>query len=347
MKNAFKTMGFVAIYVFAFVLAFALGVASKFLFSGGFGVNRLHVDWNESVGTVVNDLAYGDGELNKFDLYLPADKTHDGYGLVVYLHGGGFTSGDKRQDASWLRYFTSKGLVAAGINYSLRTKNNSVSISDMTNEIKASMPVVVAEAEKRGYPIKKIAVSGSSAGACLALIYAYRDGRDAPAPIACVMETVGPTTFEPEVWMKRPLASDDDFQKGAAWVQLMTGFEVTEEAMRNGEYKRYIDKISPVALVDESSPPTLCAYGIRDKIVPFASAKLLTDALDQYGIEYDYFEFLHSGHALLNDPEQAEQYLDKLDEYLERHMSIKPKDDNSRDTQQETKSEPSGEHLEQ
>ena len=41
---------------------------------------------------------YGEGEAQKFDLYLPADRSKTTYGLVVYLHAGGFTSGDKKDD---------------------------------------------------------------------------------------------------------------------------------------------------------------------------------------------------------------------------------------------------------
>lgn len=37
------------------------------------------------------DLPYGEGEANRFDLYLPKDNTRETYGLAVYLHAGGFT----------------------------------------------------------------------------------------------------------------------------------------------------------------------------------------------------------------------------------------------------------------
>ncbi len=61
------------------------------------------VNWNDDVGTVYTDLSYGREAANKFDLYLPADNEIKAYGLVVYLHAGGFTSGDKSDDASMLQ----------------------------------------------------------------------------------------------------------------------------------------------------------------------------------------------------------------------------------------------------
>ena len=66
----------------------------------------------------------GEGAANKFDLYVPADKSQDAYGLVVYLHAGGFTGGDKAEDAEMLEWLCSKGYVAAGINYTLFTEEN-------------------------------------------------------------------------------------------------------------------------------------------------------------------------------------------------------------------------------
>lgn len=39
---------------------------------------------------------------NKFDLYVPADRNKDTYGLVVYLHAGGFTAGDRSDNADIL-----------------------------------------------------------------------------------------------------------------------------------------------------------------------------------------------------------------------------------------------------
>ncbi len=83
-------------------LGLVAGVASKFAI-GPAWKNKYQVDWDDSVGRKVSDIPYGDGEANKLDLYLPADASREGYGLVVYLHAGGFTSGDKADDASMLQ----------------------------------------------------------------------------------------------------------------------------------------------------------------------------------------------------------------------------------------------------
>jgi len=43
---------------------------------------------------------------------------------VVYLHAGGFTTGDKADDREMLEWLCGKGYVAAGINYTLRDEEH-------------------------------------------------------------------------------------------------------------------------------------------------------------------------------------------------------------------------------
>ena len=141
-------------------------------------MQKYSVKWSDDLGTKKTDIAYGDGEAEKFDLYLPKDDTKETYGLAVYLHAGGFTSGDKSGDEEMLSWLCSKGYVAAGINYTLRTDTNTASVLTQSNEIKAAMPKVVEAAKEAGYPIDKMTIAGGSAGHALAMIYAYRDGAD-------------------------------------------------------------------------------------------------------------------------------------------------------------------------
>ena len=106
------------IYVVVSLTAFLASVVMKMTADPFHG--KYTVKWDESVGTVYADLSYGEGAANKFDLYVPADSSRDSYGLAVYLHAGGFTTGDKQDDQAMLQWLRSKGYVAAGINYTLR-----------------------------------------------------------------------------------------------------------------------------------------------------------------------------------------------------------------------------------
>ena len=145
----------IGIGILVFILAFGVGVVSKGLIKPAWS-KEYTVQWSDALGTRLSDLSYGEEPANKFDLYLPKDSTKESYGLVVYLHAGGFTTGDKTDDEQMLSWLCSKGYVAAGINYTLRTDDNGKSVLSQSNEIKAAIPVVIEEAEKAGYHIDKM-----------------------------------------------------------------------------------------------------------------------------------------------------------------------------------------------
>lgn len=308
------------IYIGAFIAAFAVSAVIKMTSDPFHG--KYKVEWNDTVGAVYTDLSYGDGEANKFDLYVPADRSWDSYGLVVYLHAGGFTSGDKAGDKEILQWLCSKGYVAAGINYTLRDDAHpEASVYSQSMEIKAAMPVVVAEAEKLGYKIDGMAVSGGSAGGTLALLYAYRDAAEAPVPVKMVFEAVGPASFHHEDWKNYGL--DQNAEAAAGLFSIMSGNTITEEMIAADHYEEQVRDISAYLWVDENTVPTVIAYGAQDKVCPFDSAKHLVNALEQHHVPHEYIECPHSGHALQNDNKLYEQYMDTAVEYLAKYLPVK------------------------
>lgn len=305
------------IYAGAFIVVFAASAIIKMTYNPLSG--EMEVNWTDSVGHVYTDIAYGEKEKHKFDLYVPADNTKKTYGLVVYLHAGGFTTGDKSDDANMLKWLASKGYVAAGINYTLRDENNpKASVYTMSQEIKNSIPVVKAEAEKLGYNLDRMAISGGSAGGTLALLYAYRDADTSPIPVKMVFEMVGPPSFYPEDWTTYGL--DQNPEAAADLFSVMSGNTITTDMIGTASYEEAIKDISPYMWIDENSVPTLVAYGKYDRIAPFGTVKYLINALEENNVPYDYIEFPHSGHGLQNDNKLYVKYIEKMNEYLERYM---------------------------
>ncbi|MBQ8437569.1 MAG: alpha/beta hydrolase [Alistipes sp.] len=284
------------------------------------------MEWSDEVGSTVVDIAYGEHSAHKFDLYLPADSSREKYGLVVYLHAGGFTMGDKSGDKDILQWFCSKGYVAAGINYAIPTDEDTAhNVYSMSLDVQRAMSVVKVEAEKRGYPLDGMIIAGGSAGACLALIYAYRDADSSPIPVKAVISMVGPATFEPAFWMGLDAIdySDEELAEAAAvWLRTMTGDDITPEMMQSGEYLDSQCKISAAMLVTERSVPTLCAYGALDKIVPYKTAEQLISALNRYGVKSDCIVFPRSGHGLHRDKECAKLLYEKIEEYLATYLPL-------------------------
>ena len=309
----------VGVGILVFLLAFAGGVLSKFAITPSWA-RAYSVPWSDELGTLKTDLSYGEGEANKFDLYLPADGTREHYGLVVYLHAGGFTSGDKSGDREMLSWLCSKGYVAAGINYTLRTETNGASVLSQSNEIKEAIPKVIEAAAELGYPIDRMAVAGGSAGHALAMIYAYRDGGEAPAPVVLTFGAVGPASFCQEDWGIFGLDQSEEACAGLFGV--MAGVEITPEKVADGSYREKVKPISAADWVTAQSAPTVVAYGTHDRVQPYLASLRLKTALEENGVDFRYFELPHSGHGLQNDNAIYAQYMEQVEAYLDRYLPV-------------------------
>lgn len=312
------------IYVGTFIVAFVLSAVFKMTYNPT--GKEFTVNWNDSVGTAYIDLVYGEKPANKFDLYVPADNSRECYGLVVYLHAGGFTSGDKADDHETLKWLCSKGYVTAGINYTLFSEENpDANIYTQSMEIKESMPYVIAEAEKLGYHIDQMAVGGGSAGHCLAMLYAYRDADTSPVPVQMVFGAVGPSSFYPEDWSCYGFDQEEDDVKAAAagMFSIMCGTVLTPDMFGTPEYDEAVKSVSALLWVNENSVPSLMAYGTHDKMQPYPASVRLDKALTECGVPHDYIVCEHSGHGLQNDNKEAALYMRKMVEYLDTYMPVK------------------------
>lgn len=317
------------IYAGAFIASFAVSALVK-MKADPFG-GKYAAHWDSSVGTVYTDLAYGDGEANKFDLYVPADSGRENYGLVVYLHPGGFTSGDKSGDAEMLQWLCAKGYVAAGINYTLFSEENpDANVYTQSVEIRESIPAVIAEAGKLGYQIDRMAMAGGSAGHTLAMLYAYRDAVTSPVPVKMVFGAVGPSCFYLEDWINmgadpdHPLSVDPDadYSGMAGLFSAMAGKIITPDQFEDGSYLEMVRDISAAMWIDENTVPTVCAYGAWDRVQAFRASLRLEEALTRYEIPHEYIVFEHSGHGLQNDNAKYAQYMDKISEYLDTYLPV-------------------------
>ena len=311
---------FVLLCVVAFLVATGASAVFKMTYTTP-EMRKYSVEWSDEVGTKVADLSYGEGEANKFDLYLPADDSKENYGLVVYLHSGGFTTGDKSYDEPTLAWLCSKGYVACGINYTLFSEDNpESSVYAQSVEIREAMPYVVEAAEEAGYHIDKMAISGGSAGGCLALLYAYRDVEAWPVPLTVCFEAVGPSSFYPEDWTS--YGFDQNPEAGVALFSLMAGKEIDPATLGTAAYDDAIRDISALLWVDEDTVPTVMAYGAYDTMQPYLGSVRLDAALTEAGVTHEYYVAEHSGHGLQNDTATCAAYMEAVERYLDEYLPV-------------------------
>lgn len=318
-KKGKRTTMFVFICICAFIISFIASAMFKVSYKSSW-TKKYTVHWDDSIGAVHNDISYSNDESNKFDLYLPKDNSRENYGLVVYIHAGGFTTGDKSDDTAMLEWLCSKGYVAAGINYTLRTEENNASVYSQSMDIKESIPVVVEEAKKLGYNLNEMVISGGSAGGTLAMLYAYRDADESPIPVNMMFEAVGPSSFFAEDWDNYGLDKNDEAAAGLFGVIL--GTEIDKDIIGTDELQDVMKPISGYEWVNENSVPSVIIYGTHDKVCPYKSASHLVNALKNNNVDFKYFEAMHSGHGLQNDNKIYEEYMDTVVNYLDKYMPI-------------------------
>lgn len=278
----------------------------------------LRVKWNDETGKIIPDLVF-DAECPEtgYDLYLPTKKSEDGtYALILYIHGGGFSGGDKKDGAVWCKYMTAKGFVSVSMNYTLLKPEYSSNLHLMAAQAMKCVEAVRKKCNEIGYPVTEMAVTGGSAGGAIALLFAYGTGTKSPVPIKFVFEQTGPVFFDPVMWGTVNYA----YELQAISISAFSGENITPEMVKNGEHYAYIEDMSPASLVKDSTVPTLCAYGPRDKTVPAQLKYLLFSALERHRVPYDYIEYRHSNHGLYDDPKAQREFLKKLDEYCDRYF---------------------------
>lgn len=318
MKKFMGNIGFVFLCIVLFLISGGIAFLVTMRSISEAPYRYLKVKADLSVWKVVYDLESDGRTSTGYDLYLPVQADPDkSYSMILFIHGGGFTTGDKEDGKYICPYYASKGMVAVSANYSLTSEENPVDLNVMYNELKNTVQSVKEYCDVQGYSVTEMAVSGISAGGALAMLLAYREPESLAVPVRFVFEQSGPVSFEPAGWGAQDAAGCAEF------VTRMSGKVFTAQDVGTESYQQAIDEISPAALVNENTVPTIAAYGPRDIIVPPDIKYSLLEKLKEYGVAHEYLEFPNSGHGLLHDPDKSEEFYRTVDEYIEKYFENK------------------------
>jgi acetyl esterase/lipase len=130
----------------------------------------------------VRGLAYGGGPRRTLDVYHRRDWPASAP-ILLHFHGGGFYSGNKAREARpMIRHLTSRhGFVCVSANYRLQPH---VTLADQVADVRDAIAWVRAHAAEYGAEPGTLFVTGSSAGANLA-IRAVCEGETGIAGLIC------------------------------------------------------------------------------------------------------------------------------------------------------------------
>lgn len=111
------------------------------------------------------ELSYGRDPLQKLDYWKPVKK---GSPLVVFVHGGGWKRGDKRDAAGQkAEHFRGQGYAFASINYRLVPEHT---VEQQARDVAAALAFLTNKAGNLGFDNNRIVLMGHSAGAHLSAL---------------------------------------------------------------------------------------------------------------------------------------------------------------------------------
>ncbi len=155
----------------------------------------------------LSDLPFlGEGRKEKLDLYLPNGPERKDRPAVVFIHGGGFTGGDKaeQRSSSVSADLARAGYVVVSCNYVLGAKSKDGVWPRNIADCREAVRWVRAHTVELGVNPDKIAVAGGSAGGYLALMVGLSDDRTGPggdpqakvpAKVSAVIDMYGVVNF--------------------------------------------------------------------------------------------------------------------------------------------------------
>ncbi len=243
--------------------------------------------------SVIADIAYREGasEAWRLDLAMPKEPADEPRPAIVFVHGGGWRSGDKRAKnfLGPALEFAGKGYVCITVNYRLLGE---APMPACIEDVKCAVRWLRAHAKKYNVDPDRIGAYGNSAGAhlvamlglCPASAGLEGDGpwQEYSSMVQAVVASATPTSF------LIPM-NDRQIQKDG---KASSGLQNIPEEVKK--------KLSPITYVSASAPPFLLVHEESDRLVNVRQADEFVRALREAGAkDVTYMRYTDgSGHGV-------------------------------------------------
>jgi arylformamidase len=256
------------------------------------------------------EVSYGSHPRNVLDFW-QAEGTSP-RPLLVYIHGGGWVGGDKKQEPRNIKPYLEKGISVASINYRL---TGEVPLPAPVHDAARAIQFLRSKRAEWNIDTKRIALTGGSAGACTSMWLLLHDDLadpDAKDPIlrestrVCAAAAIaGQTSIDPKViegWLGPNVLKH-------RMINMAVGEKTIEEALANYDkhHALYVE-FSPYNHLDAKDPPLFMSY-VKDMTLPSKDAG--------HGIHHPVYgvklkeksdKVGHECHLVIPDVSKSEKY---------------------------------------
>jgi acetyl esterase/lipase len=257
------------------ILAITLGCAAAGCsLATRIGVQFLYQKADLPSSQILRDLCYAsspcDGPDQLLDWYLPTTRP---WPVIVFVHGGGWDSGNKNLRAGGAdvyanigRYYAGRGIGVAVINYRLQPR---VKWAEQADDVRTAVAWVRSRALAYGGQPDRVFLMGHSAGAHLASWVALTAAPELRNAVRGVIAVSGAGL---------DLADEQTYQLGADRRYYATRFQNGDAS---DDWKR---RASPARFVNPQAPPFLILYATGETRALQHQSQLLHAALEKNGV---------------------------------------------------------------
>ena len=248
---------------------------------------------------------------------------------LLYIHGGGWTNGNKESSALTFLPYLEMGWNVVNAEYRMADDAHAPAAVE---DCRCALRWIYRNAEQYGFDLDRIVVSGNSAGGHLSLTTGMLPAsagldRQCPGDRNRTWSTGARSTAELKV------AAIVNWYGITDVVDLMQGPPGTSgnftEAWLGSRSDRgeVAARVSPLTYVRQGIPPILTIHGDADSIVPYAHAVRLHETLDRAGLPNRLLTIEGGGHGGFSLEENLHIY-STIRSFLETHgLGPAPSDD--------------------
>ncbi|HEX8675594.1 MAG TPA: alpha/beta hydrolase [Segetibacter sp.] len=231
----------------------------------------------------MKNVAYGSDSAQNMDIYLPARRDTSNTKIILFIHGGSWSGGDKNEFNDAIAAIRTRlpQFAIFNMNYRLSSKGLNrfpVQIEDLQSAINS----IANKANEYKVNANKYCLIGASAGAHLALLEAYKNNMD--GRIKAVVDMFGPVDLT-ALYNDHPIPD----QARPVLVNFLGATPSTDPDL-------YV-QASPVNFVNTQTVPTKIFHGSDDIVVPLAQSDALKAKLQQNKVKVDLTVYSAEGHG--------------------------------------------------
>jgi acetyl esterase/lipase len=201
------------------------------------------------------------------DVYKPFGDNQTGRPVIMWLHGGGFKTGNDKSQSYIVKLsteFAERGYVCVSINYRVRinpTEDKKGTLFDAMEDAMSGLNWIRNNSVKLNIDRSKIIVGGGSAGGMIAVNFCFKDNTPS------------------KQWDKSGIIGLVDLWGSP-------------------------DESYTVARVDESDPPTIIVHGTADKTVSYTNSLKLVNELKINNVKHELVPIEGAGHTPISHWDQ-------------------------------------------